>query len=255
VAGAARYDVWVDDVTARQSQVLRNSTLTGSSWTAPSNLTPGHSYRWWVGAVSNSGGAITWSSPQNFAIPGLAVPVPLSPAGVIATDRPTFTWTSTGVARYDVWVDNVTTGQAQVFRNTSVTGTTWTPPTALSPGQTYRWWVGSISTNGAGTAWSLVQNFSIPALTAPVPAGPVGTIVNRLPTFQWSTVTFAARYDLWVDNLTTGQKQVIRNSNVTPNFWTATSSLAPGRYRWWIQAVSANGTMSPWSAAVDFTIV
>jgi hypothetical protein len=46
--------------------VLRNSHVTGTSWTANAALTPGLSYQWWVRAFSNNGDWSTWGSGATF---------------------------------------------------------------------------------------------------------------------------------------------------------------------------------------------
>ena len=64
-------------------------------------------------------------------------------------DLPTFTWSSVaGANHYYVWVNDMTTGQSPAVSNSNVSGTSWTTTTALTPGQSYEWYVGAVSTNG-----------------------------------------------------------------------------------------------------------
>jgi hypothetical protein len=66
----------------------------------------------------------------------------------------------------------------------------------------------------------------------------------------------AARYDVWVDDLTAGKSQVLRNTNVTSVSWIPSAALQVGhKYRWWVQALSANGTAGLWSSPVDFVVL
>jgi hypothetical protein len=261
VTGADHYDLWVDDLTTHQNQVLRNMNVaaTNLSVSPLAVLTPGDSYRWYVGAVSTNGRATFWSGAQFFTITPLATPTPGNPTGTITTDQPTFTWTTvTGAAHYDLWVDDLTKNQSQVVRNMNATGTSFTLPAAqaLSPGDSYRWYIGAVSTNGKATFWSGARFFNIAPLPAPTPSAPTGTLSTDQPTFTWTAVTGAAHYDLWVDDLTTARSQVFRNANASGLSYTLTAAqaLSPGdSYRWFIGAVSTNGTTF-WSGAQFFSI-
>ena len=75
-----------------------------------------------------------------------------------------------------------------------------------------------------------------------------------MPMFSWSMVANAARYDLWVNDLTTGQMQVIRQQNLTTNTYTPTAALTPGTYVFWVQAFSAAGSGSGWGTPLTFTV-
>jgi len=252
VAGVTRYDVWVNDVTTGQAMVLRNANATGTSWSADVALSPGHSYMWYVAAVS-SNGTHFWNAGQAFSVTPLPAPTPVGPIGT-TSDLPTFRWNAVaGVTRYDVWVNDLTTGQAMVLRNADATGTSWTTDTALSPGHTYRWFVASVSSNGTHF-WNAGQAFSVPALAPPTPIGPVGTISNVLPTFTWNAVAGAHHYDVWVNDLTTGQIMVLRNSSAAGTSWTASTALVRGRtYRWFVGAVSTSG-VTTWNGGQEFFV-
>jgi hypothetical protein len=248
------YDVWVDDLTTQELQVLRNPETTGTSWVPTMPMTPGHRYRWWVASVSGDGTTM-WSRSADFDIPKFAAPAVLAPTGMIPTDVPTFTWRPVDHAgHYDVWVNDLTTGQAQVLRHTTATGDSWAPATALTPGHRYRWWVGAVSPGGA-MMWSTSSDFDVPALDAPRPSAPRGITASDIPVFTWTGVSLATRYDIWVNDQTTGTTQVLRNTAVTGTSWSPAVALVRGHaYRWWVRALSANDTASAWSNALDFTL-
>jgi hypothetical protein len=66
VTGAPQYQVRVNDLTTGQvSEFL--PTVTDQSWTPGTDLKAGHTYRWWVRAVSN-GGYGAWSVPKDFKV-------------------------------------------------------------------------------------------------------------------------------------------------------------------------------------------
>ncbi|MGV2339613.1 MAG UNVERIFIED_CONTAM: hypothetical protein LVR18_38310 [Planctomycetaceae bacterium] len=93
----------------------------------------------------------------------------------------------------------------------------------------------------------------------PVTYAPIGVTTDTTPTFRWQAIDSAVRYDVWVDNLTTGVKQVIRLfvnhvQGAKEITYTPTTSLPAANYRWWVQAVGADGRRTGWSTATDFNV-
>src|SRR4029077_3450205 len=115
--------------------------------------------------------------------------------------------------KYDVWLTDLTTGIGQVIGSTATTSLA--APVALSPGHSYRWWVRADSSDGTSGPWSAPTDFAIAALSAPVPSGPSGTLTTDEPTFTWSAVPLATKYDLWLTDLTTGVGQLIGSTATT----------------------------------------
>jgi uncharacterized protein (TIGR03118 family) len=247
---AARYDVWVSDLTTGVGGVVGSSTTTSFADTA--GLTPGHSFRWWVRADSTNGSAGAWSVPTEFAISALGTPTPAGPSGTLTSDQPTFNWSAVGLsAHYDVWVSDLTTGVGGVVG--SSTTTSFADTAGLTPGHSFRWWVRADSTSGSAGSWSASTDFAIAALGTPTPSGPSGTLTSDQPTFSWSAVGLAARYDVWVSDLTTGVGGVVGSSTTTS--FADTAGLTPGHsFRWWVRADSANGSAGSWSVPTDFAI-
>ena len=71
--------------------------------------------------------------------------------------------------------------------------------------------------------------------------------------FAWSTVTGAVRYELWVDNLSTGARAVINETQLIDNHLIV-NTLAAGNYRAWVRAILSNGT-GVWTSGNDFQVV
>src|SRR5262249_48196192 len=143
---ADHYDLWVDDQTTGQGQVLRlrNVTATSLTLSTAQALAAGHSYRWWVAAVSTNGQATNCSSGRTSRTPTSPA---LPPGATITPATPTFTWASvTAADHYDLWVNDVTSGQSQVVRVTKATGNSWalSAAGALSFGHSYVWWIGAV---------------------------------------------------------------------------------------------------------------
>src|SRR5262245_44882787 len=142
----------------------------------------------------------------------LSAVVAIAPSGLIANASPTFRWNAlAGADHYEVWVDDQTTQTSAIIRNEGVFDTSWTPTAALTPGDTYRWWVRGIDpTNTFASDWSSPLDFTISFLSAPTPIGPTGSLTSAAPTFTWTAAARADHYDIWVDDLTTKQSQILR---------------------------------------------
>src|SRR5262249_39602174 len=158
-----------------------------------------------------------WSSGTAFTIKGLAAPSFSAPSSSVATSLPTFSWTPiAGATSYDLWVTNLSTGQDQVIRQKNVGTSSYTPTTPLSTGS-YSAWVEAYAGTVALSPWSAGQYFTIQAPTVTAPAVQAS---NTSPTFTWTAIGGATRYDLWVSNSSSGQDQVIRQDTLTTNTFT-----------------------------------
>jgi Ca2+-binding RTX toxin-like protein len=255
----ARYRLAVTDRATGQFLIIGNLTGTSYTLTAAQALTPGHSYRWTVAAVSTNGQVSVWSRGNHpiITIDPLGAPVPTSPTGTLTTDRPTFSWTvalganTTAPARYTIEVIDKSSGQVLIIPN--VTGTTYTltPAQALTPGHRFVWSVTAVSTNRQARIGSAGQSFSIAALTAPV------LVSVSSETFTWQPVIDANRYDFQIVDSTTGH-MVVSVPNVAGTAYTLTSAqarvlISGRRYIWYAAAVSTNGSVVVWSGGQSFT--
>lgn len=273
--GANQYELWVTQVNGKTDdgnggltdltspqRVIYLATTPGTSFTPTTDLNDGL-YRVWVRPVADDGETGLWSFAYNFTIDYLNGPTlisPLSQTGTVTvTDRtPEFVWNAIdGAARYEIWVNNLTTGTARVIHRTDVphvdgvTEITYTDPVVLRNG-TYRWWVRAFNSDGEATAWSTGYNFFIPAPRITAPTGTVTT--TRLPTFTWTGVPEYVRYELWVNNLDTNQSRVIHRTDLTTTSFTPTLPLENGNFRVWVRGFDAEGNDSQWSNPVNFTI-
>lgn len=259
VSGATTYDLWVDNRSTGEEQVIREQNLTTTTFTSAADF-PAGTYRAWVRA-GNTAGFGEWSRLLDFTVAASvqipARPTLAAPAGTV-TSRPDFRWDTVADATvYDLWVDNRTNGEEQVIREQSLTTTTFTPSTALPAGN-YRAWVRAGNSAGFGE-WSSLLDFNVDE-GIQVPARPnffepYRTLTSARPRFGWQD--FLGREimasDLWVDNLTTGEEQVIREQNIATTTFTPATDLPPGMYRAWVRAANSAG-FSSWSVPVDFTI-
>ena len=258
VAGAARYDLWVNDLTSGQSQVIRNMNIAGTSFTPATPLTNGHEYIWTVRAIDGGGTAGNWATHERFSILNIpGTPVLGQPAGLINTATPNFNWSGVATAvEYEIWVNNVTTGQKEVIRQKGIQGTNFTPTNALEDGNEFIWTVRAINAEGTPGAWGAHRRFTVGLiLTAPVLSGPTGVTSNVLPEFRWNASPTATSYELFVTDLTNNGQQVLFESNIQGTSFQLLNPLTAGNsYRWWVRGVNAAGEVSDWSAPGTFSI-
>jgi hypothetical protein len=249
--GAATYDIWIDSLTRNIEQFVRRTT---TSTTLTIDL-PYGSYSAWVRGIDAAGNdpgrGGGWSKHLDFST--------LPPAPVITQGQdpaysytPTFAWNAVEAAPvYDVVVRNLANG-ATVIAERNISGTSWTPPVPLADG-VYRWWVIAISAEGIRGVWTDPHDFTLRTVVTGLAVTSPRTTVR--PTLQWNTLPFAAKYDVWIDNLTTGQSQFVRDENVLTNSFSPAADLPFGRYRTWVRGLDAAGVASQWSTSVDFSVI
>ena len=240
-------------------------SVNGTSWSPTAALTPGHSYTWYAASVSSNGQETVWNATgANFTLAALPAPTPSNPTGTSAAssgyDLPTFTWSSvTGAHSYALYLYDNTAGLTLNGGVVNVSGISWTETTALTPGHSYSWYAGAVSTNQQVTDWNGPANFTLASLPAPTPTSPTGTSAASsgydLPTFTWSSVTGAHSYSFYLYDNTSGQVLNGGVVNVNGTSWTETSALTPGHnYFWYAGAVSTNQQVTDWSGVATFTL-
>ena len=198
-AGANHYYLLVVDSTTG-AVAVNDPDVSGTSFT-PSTvqaLTPGHSFTWYVLAMSTNDQAYDYvTSGQTFTLAGLTAPSLIVPTGTVPAstsyDTPTFSWsTVAGADHYYLYVvDNNT--NSVVLNIPDLSGTTFTVNTAqaLTPGHSFTWHVYAMSANDQDFAGLPVgQIFTLSPLAAPTPSGPTGSVAAAsgfdMPTFTWS---------------------------------------------------------------------
>ena len=245
--GAAKYDVWIDDVTRHISQKIRVQNAAGTSFTPAVDLPIGQ-YTVWVRGIAADGTLGKWSTQATFRT---LQPPTLQQNAPSTFDRtPRFTWGSVaGAVKYEFFLRNLATG-ATTFYEKNLTATSFAPSTNVADGS-YRWWAIAVSEAGIRTLWSAPADLSIGGQTSLLT--PAGSVATSKPVFTWSTVTDVARYDLYVDRIG-GPSQFIREQNLTLATFTPTTDLALGSYRAWVRAISTSGLVGAWSRPVDFTV-
>ncbi len=183
-------------------------------------------------------------------------PVILTPGATTLDPLPKITWSPlSGAIRYELLLSNISSGVNQLIYNTNITGTQFTPSEKLGIGR-YRVWVRAVDNLERPGFWSLPKDFKIntaPTITAPTGSGT--TAVGTFPEISWTEVTDATRYELWVNNLTTGQARVITRTDLVTTFYRATEVLGSGTYIAFVRAFNASGESGQWSVARRFTVL
>jgi len=246
--GADHYDVWINNLSTPTGQFVRNTTVTSTSFSTPSDLPLGE-YQALVRGIATDGTAANWSSLTAFSI----YVAPTVNQGQINTfDRvPSLSWSSLpGADHYDVWINNLTTGVGQVVRDTNVKTNLFSSSASWQIGN-YRLWIRGIAANGYTGAWTTGVNFSISG--APTITQGLNSTFDRTPTFAWNALAGAAQYEVSVKNLDTNTTTLTQR-NINGLQFTPATNLADGAYRWWVTGVSAQGFRSQWSAARDIYI-
>jgi predicted phage tail protein len=214
--------------------------------------------------VSTNGLVTVWNGAgQNFAVAPLSAPTATPISSPQTTDQPAFAWTApttgTPPASYEVWITDRTTGQVQTVSGITATSLAWPPAKALSPGDKFTWWVGSVSTNGLVTFWNGAgQYFAVAPMTAPTATPISSPQTTDQPAFAWSaptTGTPPGSYEVWITDTTAGK--VVTFPNLTTTSFTVPSAkaLTSGHsFTWWVGSVSTNGLIIVWDVGQNFTV-
>ena len=247
VSNAATYQIYANNVTTAETAVINQSGITTTSLTSPIDLPIGN-FNIWVRGFTATGLASIWSPVSVWKVrPITAV---LNSGRIETSSSFTIEWAPiVGASSYDVWVDRLTSSTSQYLRNTSVLGSSLVVSN-FAIGK-YGVWVRARNTAGDLVNWSprAIINVNI----APTGLNVTAPSLAGSPTLNWDAVGGASVFDVWVDNLTTGTPQVIRNTSVAGNSL-ALSTLISGSYRAWVRAKDVNAAAYTWSGSFDFEV-
>lgn len=246
---ASQYDLWVNHVGV-QNQVIRNSDLTGTSFTPSEDLADG-TYRVWVRA-GNSAGDSAWSPAVTFEVGTGNIPVITGPLGTSISSRPQITWSGSNSDTFELWVNQIG-GTARIIHETAVTSPAFTPITDLPDGR-YRAWVRIHPAGDVPGPWSDAYEFAVAGTSAPGATSLTDvTTDSARPLFLWTAAVRAVRYELWV-NAADGTARVIHETGLTGTQFQTTADLSAGRYRAWIRAFNSDDAAGLWSNVFVFEV-
>jgi subtilisin-like proprotein convertase family protein len=259
------YDVYFEANDSTPDSLLCNDASTPTC--DPGMLAYNTHYYWYVVATDNhdastNGTIWDFTTETPSSPPGPATPI--SPAGLIDDNTPTYTWYAVDSATwYYLMVEERASGD-KFTRWVEASGScvagvcSFTQPSALNNGE-HIWWVQTYNDAGYGP-WSTGLEFWVGDLVppaTPVPTAPSGANIPSTPTYTWQVVPTATWYQLYVSGpLGTVTNQWVEarshcetaGCSVTPS-----APLSGGPYQWWVRAWSRGG-LSPWSVRTDFFV-
>ena len=167
VAGTNRYWLYVQDASSYNAVVINNNNVSGNSFTPSTSqaLTPGHSYIWYIAAVSTNGAVSNFSTANTFSLASVQIS-PSNNSTIAHTTgylSPTFTWVAAAEAvSYDLYLVDVTNSNQQpiLFYNNVGNGTSFPLPLTLTAGHRYQWYVGIVTSSG-GIFWDGPETFTL----------------------------------------------------------------------------------------------
>jgi hypothetical protein len=247
VAGAASYEVWIDDPAPGMTPADTGLVIIASGRALTIPLFVQGKYSVWVRAVGAGGLKGIWSSVGVLRSRNRASGLRQVNA-VNVSHQPEFSWHDTYVARYEIQIDDVSRKVSKVVHVSDVTSPSFTVPDDLPIGD-FHIWVRGISADGTFGYWSQTVEFSYRPKATLVA---VPTTFVQTPHLEWNRVEGAASYDVVVRNLDNGQT-LFQSRNLEATSVT-TTVLPEGKYRWWVATTGTNGVHGAWSDGDDFII-
>ena len=202
VTGATHFDVRITDT--NDVEVVSVANLVSTEFIP--TLAPG-TYRASVQAHNNSGPLGSRSAVHEFTVAS-SIPVTNGNRGQVTDATPLFDWDPVpGAFTSEIWVDDRTDGDRKEVWANGLFDSTFQTRGVLQQHE-YQWQIKITGFNGRRGGWSPVSRFSIdvPTPDSPTIISPVmnSQTLSTTPTFAWNPVSWAFRYDLFVNNLTTG---------------------------------------------------
>lgn len=262
-AGAATYELWVNNVTLGLTRIVHEKAVEGTSFT-PENSLPQGTYKAWVRGINAAGEVGDWTRPLTFHldIPGPATPTVTGPqanqVGTVTTSTPEITWETLGGA--DTWNLELQTASNQqtVSTQTGLTEQSWTPDFQLNQ-TTYRVRVQAVNSAGEQSAFSEWYSFRIDVAnpTTPTALTPNSTVTSNSVTFTWSQEDGNVRHEILVRDLLRQETivfQVGTGAGAANDIVSYTDQLRNGTYRFWVRGFNSQGVASGWSNSKSFIV-
>ena len=189
----------------------------------------------------------------------VSVPTPISPTGTITNNTPTFKWkknSSASMYQFELKKGSNVVYTISVLANTCGESANCenTPETVLDAG-VYTWRVQAFI-GGAWKAYSIAKGFTF--ATVPTPISPTGTLPISNPSYSWSNIVGATKYQV---QLLKGNKTIYSNSVDSSDcgedincVYSSATVLGIGVYNWKVRSY-VSGTWKTYSASKNFTVV
>lgn len=252
VSTAAYYDLYVQEDFGDQTVTRYNGLTERSVQMAP--LSPGW-HNVWVRAVDENGNG-KWGPKTRYYVgdAGLDSEVDnLVTAPVTFRQERDFSFThSAVVAEIDLIV--IGPERNHIYKGIRVTGSETTITFSVAfPVAEYRWAVRHRTADGLLGQWKYGNNFRNDGR---IPLDVPTTFAEGEPVvFSWPEVKNAAGYSMQIDNINTGEQNVVRIDRFTQPQYESAINFSKARYRVWVRAILSTGELAPWSLPDEFEVV
>ena len=260
MTGAAKYEIQIADSEANLAGSQSVDVNDGTSYTPTTALTNQQTHHWRVRAVDGDGQAGAWSGTQELNV-NFDTVSGLDPTNESSTTdtTPTFSWTAVaGAAKYEIQIaDSAADLEINpTVDDKNVSGTSYTPTTALTNQQTYHWRVRAVNGEGQVGNWSTVYSLlvEIGAVSDLNPADESST-TDTTPTFRWTAVAGAAKYEIQIADSAAnlaGSQSVDVNDGTSYTPTTALTNLQT--HHWRVRAVDGDGQVGNWSTVYSLRV-
>ncbi len=249
VSGAAGYEVQIagSEAGLASAQAVE---VSAASYTPSTALTNNQNHYWRVRAKDGDGQFGAWSAINSLSVNWGTVGG-LSPSdGVTTTDTtPALSWNAvSGAAGYEVQIAASEAGLASA-QAVEVSGTSYTPSTALTNNQNHYWRVRAKDGDGQHGAWSAINSLSVNwgAVSGLSPADGA-TTTDTTPALSWNAVEGAAGYEVQIADSEAGLASA-QSVEVSAASYTPTTALTNNTtHHWRVRAVDGDGQYGTWSA-------
>lgn len=269
IPGATAYEVYVTNLDQHNSFIYRQPALTSTTFTTIPlpDSDPRWDYRVWI-RTTLADGRQQWGLATDFSIHSVHAGSFDDGPTQLGTTRTTFD----GLPEF-IWEGEPDDGEYEIFLHTpeeqihfeDVQATPdgegrlfWTPPAPLAAhAHDWKMFIRYIDELGQPGGWARGEDFHSGGRTRVVStsifeAFPPLTLFDTV-TINWVQVREATGYEIYLTNLTTGDRGVVQERTGPSGTWVSSAELPPGQYRVWVRAI-ANTIPGPWSLPYDFEV-
>jgi hypothetical protein len=253
IIGAANYLVQISK-NNRFSGKITNLTVSGASYTFPTDQSRGSTFYWRV--KSNGSNPSDWSPAISYITPNPpGIPTLYSPKNksLINTYLPTIDWSDSKPAAltYDLLLATDSGFTENLLTFSGLTGSYITLTNPLLANRTYFWKVRGLNADGDYGTWSSTWNFRTrmlpPVLTSPADAQ---HSLSTQPQLVWGSVSGASSYSVQVSLMNNFKSLLIKATTTTPSYIFTKDLTHNGTFYWRVMANGANP--SNWSNVSSF---